>query len=502
MLRFNLFIFLLVSSLTVEAQRENNWIIGAGHGYPNVSVSFNNGIFSDTITGHNIPMGATKACISDTSGNLLFYTNGIDVYTSQHDTMQNGMGLNPSTFTFQNQNNGLNIIQSCLILPIPDSSNLYYLFHYTIDTLYTVPPPLYQAGEVHTLYYSEIDMSRNAGSGECVAKNIHLLDDTLDYGGLTATRHANGRDWWILMKKYNQPLYYTWIVTPFGILGPYTQSIGPVAEMWGLWQGCFSEQGDKYASVLDQPSPTKDLYLYDFNRCSGSLRNMNHIQVADSFASMGCAFSPSGRFLYYSSRHYLYQFDTHATNVSASMIVVAVYVYDSLISGFPTDFAAMQLAPDGKIYLSTANGTDRLHVIEYPDSAGLACNVVQHAIQLQWYNDGSLPNLPNFHLGALEGSACDTITGMRGVSKDNLNNILVYPNPANDFVTFYFPVSLSSTTRCVITNVLGQEVMKKEIAKGVHEQIISVKDFPVGMYYYNFIVKGDAILNSGKFIVR
>ncbi|MEZ5068919.1 MAG: hypothetical protein R2847_10725 [Bacteroidia bacterium] len=34
----------------------------------------------------------------------------------------------------------------------------------------------------------------------------------------------------------------------------------------------------------------------------------------------------------------------------------------------------MQLAPDGKIYVSTGNGTMHIHVINNPDSAGTACD--------------------------------------------------------------------------------------------------------------------------------
>ena len=49
----------------------------------------------------------------------------------------------------------------------------------------------------------------------------------------------------------------------------------------------------------------------DFDRCTGEFSNLIHITINDSMPTGGCAFSPSGRFLYVSSTNYLYQFDTY-----------------------------------------------------------------------------------------------------------------------------------------------------------------------------------------------
>ena len=76
---------------------------------------------------------------------------------------------------------------------------------------------------------------------------------------------------------------------------------------------------------------------------------------------------------------------------------------------FATTFATAQLAPDGKIYICTAFSTPLLHVIEYPNRKGVACQVHQRAIHLPNYNDYSIPNFPNFRLGPVDGSACDTL---------------------------------------------------------------------------------------------
>jgi hypothetical protein len=68
-----------------------------------------------------------------------------------------------------------------------------------------------------------------------------------------------------------------------------------------------------------------------------------------------------------------------------------------------------QLAPDGRIYMSSNSGTRYLHVIEQPDSLGLACSVCQHCVELPSYNSFSIPNFPNYRLHHEVGSPCDTL---------------------------------------------------------------------------------------------
>jgi hypothetical protein len=67
-------------------------------------------------------------------------------------------------------------------------------------------------------------------------------------------------------------------------------------------------------------------------------------------------------------------------------------------------------AADGKIYYSVfgSNGFT-LSVIHEPDKKGLDCNVEQHGIILSSLTEGTLPFFPNYRLGPLKGSSCDTI---------------------------------------------------------------------------------------------
>ena len=58
------------------------------------------------------------ATISDNSGNLLFYTDGVTVYNRIHGVMTNGTGLFGDASS----------TQSAIIVQKPGTTNIYYIF--------------------------------------------------------------------------------------------------------------------------------------------------------------------------------------------------------------------------------------------------------------------------------------------------------------------------------------------------------------------------------------
>src|SRR5205085_3612754 len=127
---------------------------------------------------------------------------------------------------------------------------------------------------------------------------------------------------------------------------------------------------------------------------------------------------------------HIFQLDMQATDIAASKTIVAEYDNFHTVQGLRTIFDLMKLAPDNKIYISTYEGSDVFHVINAPDSAGVDCRVTQHSFQLPDYNAFSMPNVPNYALGALNGSVCDSLNiSINEIEKDNL--FVLYPNPSN-----------------------------------------------------------------------
>jgi PKD domain/Secretion system C-terminal sorting domain len=151
------------------------------------------------------------------------------------------------------------------------------------------------------------------------------------------------------------------------------------------------------------------LYLYDFDRCDGTLSNLRYFADIDSMQGLvgGCAFSPNGRYLYYSFYEYVYQLDLEASDIWASRHLVAEH--DGFaIDGFHTWFMHMQTGPDGRIYIFTPNTTEAMHVINRPNLPWDSCKLVQHELIFP-VPYANYQNFPNFRLGALDGSACDTL---------------------------------------------------------------------------------------------
>ena len=108
-------IILLLIVLNINAQKQNaNWYFGnqAGLNFTDANQEPN------ALTDGAMNTNGGSASISDNDGNLLFYSNGINVWGSDHKTIKNGTGLYGST----------TVSQSVLILPNPSEENVYYIF--------------------------------------------------------------------------------------------------------------------------------------------------------------------------------------------------------------------------------------------------------------------------------------------------------------------------------------------------------------------------------------
>ncbi|MEZ4960895.1 MAG: PKD domain-containing protein [Saprospiraceae bacterium] len=316
--------------------------------------------------------------------------------------MQNGEGLNPSPISSSFADDGLPLSQGVLALPYPDHEGQYFLLHEDMDY------PTATGVGVHSkrFYYSSIDMNSNAGLGIVMDKNVIIVEDTLDIGKITATNHGNGRDWWVLVREYGTNRYYKIFIDPEGVHNYGILSVGMPTPSPSLGQAVFSSDGSKYVNLnIYDFEQGNFINIYDFDRCKGLLENDLQINYTDSVWSGGVAVSPNSRFLYVSSYEFIYQYDLWSSDIADSKVVVAEYdgYLEEITPSFylPTRFHLMQLAPDGKIYITTSNGVKSLHVINSPNLAGKACNVEQHAIKLMTYNARSMPNFPNYRLGPL-----------------------------------------------------------------------------------------------------
>jgi hypothetical protein len=473
---------LMQGSIETTAQGlDNLWLGGFEDESPppwgGVNLNFISGSLVITMEVRTMDYNRSSANITDAIGNLLFSTNGAYLANALGDTLLNGTGLNPSAYT-SNHPEGLLISQACLTLPKPEAPGIYYLLHGTADVQSGGAKALY-------LYLTTIDMSLDGGLGGVTTKNQVLISDELNVGKITAVRHANGRDWWVFCHKVNTNIFYRLLLTPSGISVDGTQSIG-VNRPPDVGQVCFSPDGSKFAYYWGQFN--QDLEIFDFDRCTGLFSNPVQILISDANTMGGVAFSPSNRFLYVSSVEDVYQYDTEASDIAASMVHIAEW--DSTYSPFPpfaTLFDIAQLASDGKIYIGTGNSTQVLHVIHNPDEPGLACNMEQHGIDLPRYFMNSLPNHPNYHLGPVDGSVCDSLginTSTPSSSPEERGVVRASPNPSTGMFAVHYP-ALPEAGLLEVLDVQGRVVHQRRLPPWSQVQQVHLAGAE-GLYHCRF----------------
>jgi hypothetical protein len=424
---------------------------------------------------------AAQATISDENGNLLISTNGCWIANAINDTLLNGSGLNPGPFanSWCDPISGMPFPNSCLLLPWPADSSKYVLFHQTANTNLN-----FMASE---LYYSIIDMSLDSGLGGVAPgqKNLIALQDTLNQG-IAACKHANGRDWWVVIGKDSTDIFYTVLLTPAGIASVNTQSLGMSPHNYFNGQPQFSNDGNKFAYHWVHDSvgaKAHEIRLFDFDRCSGMFSNGNIITTIEPKDGQGLSFSADSKHLYFSTFNKIYQVNTDTSNIPASLQLVAINDnFYSPVFPLQTDFWLMYPAANGKIYISSGNSVIDMHYINYPDSSGIACDVQQHAIHLPCYAGRGNVNHPNYYLGPVSGSVCDSLTGMH----EYLNEIkyfTVRPNPSNGHFSISYLLPQNKSGSFDVFDAIGKLIYKISLPSWSTLQQINLPKLAPGIYY-------------------
>lgn len=402
---------IVFSTNTLLAQMfDNTWLLGYNQNnvpgdiygislltFNQGSVEFNENVITTIDFWHN------NASISDSSGQLFAYCNGIQIENADFQIMENGSELDQVIFEGPDETqyySGDNLTQGCVLLPYPGKPDSLLLV-YSGDGWIAFPG--YNRTN-RNLSYAIVEKTYNNGLGKVVAREIPILEDTLNPGQVTAIKHANGRDWWMLYPEFNAPYLYTMLINPDGVNVIAKQEV-PDTLFEGVTQSCFSTDGNYFTSY-SAVSSVKGAWLdiFDFDRCNGTLSNQRHIHYEPGRIG-GVAFSPNSRYLYHNFSDTVFQYDMYTPDLLASRVVVAVR--DSM--PYSTRFYQAQLAPDGKIYSCATSGSRYLHVIHNPDEAGTDCDLQQRGITLPTVNSFSVPNHPNYRLGPLDGSPCDTL---------------------------------------------------------------------------------------------
>jgi len=361
----------------VSAQKESfNWFFGE-----NAALEFSSGVAYNILgSAMNAPYGCSS--ISDSIGNLLFYTDGKKIYNRLNVQMPNGNNLLGGSGT-----------QNCIIIPYPSHSNKYFVFTVGIEQS---SPPYTLTG----LYYSIVNMALDAGKGDIdpFYKNIELpFSDSSTYK-ITAVRHQNGVDVWVIVRNLNNPFnqYHSYLITSNGVNTIPKKSIclnhiNPSSSGGNRGQMKVSPDGKFIFSALYTGSGNE---IGSFNTITGLIENFFLFRPNFTNTEIhGVDYSPDSKYLYLTTNfngiyNRLLQYDLSLLpdkdQFLASMKIIAEP------AGNARD---LQAGPDGKIYVALKQKY-YLGVINNPSGEGVACDYDTLGVYLG--GNRSMNGLPQF----------------------------------------------------------------------------------------------------------
>lgn len=485
-----LYLNALVSKTSAQ-NMANVWMLAYQPVLQDCGIDFNNGIPDTFSIDKDLEFFATNASICDNNGSLLFYTNGVYISNRDHDSLKNSNNFNPGFATDYYGPAGLGASQGAIVLPKPNSSNLYIIFHISGEELDNGS----QLQPLH-LRYTEVDMNDDNGMGGVVAakKGISILQDTLVWGRLSACKHANGLDWWIITHRWDSDIYYSFLLSDDSIIGPFEQSIGSHVikdDIWG--QSCFSPDGSKFAYI----NRNYNFDYMQFDRCGGKFYNTVNIVLPDSNLSQGISFSPNSRFIYCNTYTQIFQFDTWASDLAGSMILIDTIPF--IQPGLDDWFAVEMLAPDNKIYISTYNGFKAMHVINYPDSFGTACGFERQGLVLPTWNGYAIPNLPNYDLDPQTGYPCDTNYNDAQTTKHHISSFRLQSNPISDWMNILYNTADDAILK--LYDINGRQMASLSLFHYFKNRMLNVSELSAGIYLGVVTCNGEKIW-SEKVIVQ
>ena len=431
-----------------------------------------------------------QSAISDrTTGRLLFYTDGYDIYDSTNNIMQNGTGA------------GLfNSFTQTIIIRKPGSDSIFYMF-----------TPDLQGGLSYNINYpnafginwAEVDMSLNGGLG-AVTSIFNSLKDTSNCEKLTGVYHSNGQDVWLIGHEYRNNNFFAFLITSSGINPiPVMSSVGPIIY---TWQGGIpgNSNFDAIGELKASPNGNKLAFttyysgtscIVDFNKSTGIISNP--IPLIIEAGGYGVSFSPDNSKLYiagvdtstgmpdYPTNGKIYQFD-----ISSNNQITIQNSRTTIITDPNGMFRSLKLGPDGKIYIARGNNTYYLSIINDPNNNGMACNYVNNGVYLNGLTGRWGLN------NAIEDSVFCLIENISDMT--NKNTISIYPNPFSEQTTLQSDKNLKNAT-LIIYNSYGQKL--KQINNISDQTYILHRDNLARGLYYIRLTQDNNILMTDKLVI-
>jgi large repetitive protein len=336
-------------------QRANIWYFGQ-----NAGIDFNQQPAVSLGGPLNSPEGVSV--ISDRNGQVVLSTDGVRVYDRNDNEIV--IPVPPGIGGDQGST------QAALIIPVPGDETLYYIF-----TTQEIDQGRYE------VRYSLFDLKLNNGDGGLVQFNQLLFSPS--------TERITGNGAWLIAHEFGNNSFRAYQITPVGINNPVITSIGsdhgftPVVEGQGYMKLSFNN----VLAVAYPGTGSNFIEYFDFDNSTGVISNFRRIDTQQNSGQVyGIEFAGNKMF---------------ATIRGATSSLVEFY-FDSLgvaklipppTTGIGEELGAIQLGPDGQIYVAV-NNKPYLATIQVNPDTTMVSNITIPGFNLT--NGQSRLGLPNF----------------------------------------------------------------------------------------------------------
>lgn len=381
---FTLILSIVYLSKVFSQQEENIWTFGKQTG-----LNFTNPapvLYASLL----FPGLGGSSTICNSSGDLLFYTNGFWVWNRNHQIMPYITGGIPGYNLPVSPNigypplmpyNGLHATQATAIARMPADTNKYFVFS------------LSTGGQ---LYYSIVDMTLQGGLGDIIPGKKGIVMTTGLTEKLTVVKGCNNI--WVVTRALNSNQYRAFEIRDTAISTvPVISNCGNLPISWyrfGVIK--FSPDATKMVAACNMSlNSSGGLELYDFDKNTGIVSNA---QILDSSSTMGkyygACFSPDNSKLYATVSSFKFQNVFHSGKVRqfnlalpnlSSIIASNTVVFTDTYTDIDR-LGDLKRGKDGKIYFVSGGGSPNIHAINAPDISGLACNPLANVIMSPSWN--------------------------------------------------------------------------------------------------------------------
>ena len=336
---------LLIPSIVLGQKNNANWYFGK-----NAAIEFIGTPPTATLGYDNAMDTRAAASVSDsTTGELLFYTDGVSVWNKKHQKMPSGNTLINDVAA-----------KGTLIVPYPEHKNEYFIF---------------SVNQQGFLSYSVVDMVLDNGLGNVTTKNTVLYTNIAQ--GITAVKHLFDNSFWLITHSSNivpNNSFFVFKIDASGVKASPT--ISNIGEEGSTYADLVSNhKGDKIAITHYANLRIAYAQVFDFDKQCGTISNDKKLYKDATWDyTYGAAFSADDSKLYIAYGYTESQLVQYTVNDLNNWNVVATS---------NQNFNDILLGPDGILYISTHDNNIPSPIIDallFPDATASAVGYTQEVL--------------------------------------------------------------------------------------------------------------------------